>query len=238
MELYFLPDLTEGKTAVLTAEESRHCVRVLRHKNGDSIQLIDGKGGLYAGLIREADPGACVVEIIYRHENFGDKDFKLHMAVAPTKNIDRFEWFCEKATEVGVDRLTPVICEHSEREKMKTERIQRLMIAAIKQSVKAWLPKIDEPIEFDKFISCDFSGAKKFICSSVASPTDNFKKHYKKGEDAVVIIGPEGDFSNRELTEAAAKDFKMINLGPSRLRTETAALVACHTINFLNTFDE
>ncbi|MGI8892391.1 MAG: 16S rRNA (uracil(1498)-N(3))-methyltransferase [Bacteroidia bacterium] len=238
MELFFLPDLVEGQSAVLTADESRHCIKVLRHKPGDSIQLIDGKGGLYAGIIRDADPRACRVEIIYRHDSFSDRHYSIHMAVAPTKNIDRFEWFCEKATEVGVDMITPVICQHSERRIIKTERIEKVMISAIKQSIKAWLPQINEAISFNKFVELEFSKSKKFICTGIAAPQESLKNHYKKGEDAVILIGPEGDFSGDEINLAIKKKFIPVNLGTSRLRTETAALVACHTINLLNTFDE
>lgn len=238
MELFFIPDLTTGKLATLPPDEAKHCVKVLRHKSGDTIQLIDGKGGLYAGLIKVANAANCVVEILYRHDSFSERNYSLHMAVAPTKNIDRFEWFCEKATEIGIDEITPVICKRSERKVVKTERIERLMIAAIKQSVKSRLPKIYEPVSFDDFTRKNFTEHKKFICSASAQAEDNLKKHYLSGENAVILIGPEGDFTNDELKSATHLDFKHINLGPSRLRTETAALVACHTINLLNTFAE
>ena len=236
MELFFVPDLSVGKPASLSPDEARHCIKVLRHKEGDTIQLIDGKGGLYAGVIRNTDSSGCAVEIIYRHDHFSDRSYSLHMAVAPTKNIDRFEWFCEKATEVGIDEISPVICTRSERKTVKTERIERVMVAAIKQSIKSWLPKIHEPVDFDDFIQKKFNGYKKFICSGAANPEDNLRKYYSKSENVVIIIGPEGDFTNEELNKASAHNFVHINLGLSRLRTETAAFVACHTINLLNTF--
>ena len=237
MELYFLPDLKEGQSAVLSPEEARHCVRVLRHKNGDTIQLIDGKGGLYTGVIRNADQKNCVVEIIYRNDNFPGPDFSVYMAVAPTKNIDRFEWFCEKATEVGVKRITPLLCTRSERKSVNTNRIERVMISAIKQSIKTWLPQIDEPVLFEQFITGDFEETEKYICSSTSDPGDTFVKHYSKGKNAIILIGPEGDFTKEELLLAEQNNFIAVNLGPSRLRTETAALIACHTINLLNTLN-
>ena len=217
----------------LSPEESKHIVRVLRMKAGDDILFTDGKGMLYHCRIAEANPKGTLVEVLRQEPGKDKRPFVLHMAVAPTKNINRFEWFLEKATEIGVDRITPFISRHSERKTVKTDRLNRVITAAMKQSLKTFHPVLDEPVSFETLIRQPFEG-KKFIAYIDPEVTLELSKAYTKGENAWVLIGPEGDFSPEEVEQAKKEGFIPVRLGPSRLRTETAAVVACHTINLLN----
>jgi 16S rRNA (uracil1498-N3)-methyltransferase len=244
MNLFYTPDITSS-VYVLNEEESKHAVRVLRLKEGDHIQLIDGIGGFYKAEITDANAKRCSVKIIETQKEYGKRSFYLHIAIAPTKSIDRIEWFLEKATEIGVDEISPIECEHSERTIVKQERLNKILVSAMKQSVKAYLPKLNEMADFDKFVKQDFKG-EKFIAhchprlTSGSSPNgeerkaDHLKNLYTQGQNALILIGPEGDFSQKEVELALKNGFKEISLGNSRLRTETAALVACDVINILN----
>ncbi|MBE9491864.1 MAG: RNA methyltransferase, partial [Bacteroidetes bacterium] len=156
-----------------------------------------------------------------------------HLAIAPTKNINRFEWFLEKATEIGIDEISPIICDHSERKTLKTDRLNKILITAIKQSIKVYLPKLNSPLTFNEFIQKPCSSFKFIACIDEEHQL-NLKKAYQKGKDVVIIIGPEGDFSREEIKLAKELKYLPISLGKSRLRTETAAIVACHTIQLLN----
>jgi len=231
MHLFYTPDIS-GNIYTLNEEESHHCMKALRLKKDSVIHLTDGKGDLFKCIIIADDHKRCTVRIEETIKEFGKRNYAVHLAVAPTKNSDRFEWFLEKATEIGVDEITPLICEHSERTKLKTDRIQKVMISAMKQSLKAYLPKLNEQCMFTEFMKKDFSGMK-----SIASYNENnssLKALYPKGSDVLMLIGPEGDFSNKEIDLAKECNFTAVNLGDSRLRTETAAVVACHTINLMN----
>jgi len=232
MNLFYTPDINSN-SYTLSEEESKHCIRVLRLKEGDIIQLIDGAGGFYSAKILDANPKKCEVEITEIKKDFGKRNYYLHLAVAPTKNIERFEWFVEKATEIGIDEITPIKCEHSERTIVKTERLNKVAVSAMKQSVKAYLPKINEMVSFDQFIKQDFSG-QRFIAHCFDLPKQSLKTVYQKNKNALILIGPEGDFSKAEVDLAHKNNFQEISLGNSRLRTETAATVACHTINLVN----
>ena len=213
--------------------EAQHCIRVLRLSIGDEITLTDGKGNFYKAEITVATNKRCFVNI--KETIFQEPLWPchLHIAMAPTKNMDRNEWFAEKATEIGFDELTFLNCRFSERKVIKTERIEKILVSAIKQPLKARLPKLNEMIEFDQFIRQEFKG-QKFIAHCYEGEKPLLKNVLKPGEDALVLIGPEGDFSEEEVKKAIERGFVPISLGKSRLRTETAALVACHTLNLQN----
>lgn len=232
MLLYYTPILSEN-TTVLSKEESNHCVKVLRKKSGEAIHITDGKGTLCEARIVRADKDSCEVDIIERVEDYGARDFHLHIAIAPTKNNARFEWFVEKATEIGIDEMTPIICENSERETLNKERLEKLLISAMKQSERAYLPKLNDPIEFSvgmSQFSSDANKTNRFI-ASYADGNDELKNALQKSDNAIVLIGPEGDFTTGELEQATSLGFKKVNLGSSRLRTESAGIVACTIIN-------
>jgi 16S rRNA (uracil1498-N3)-methyltransferase len=231
MHLFYTPDIS-GNIYTLSEEESHHCTKALRLKKDSVIHLTDGKGNLFKCIIFADDHKRCTVRIEETIIDFGKRGFAIHLAVAPTKNTDRFEWFLEKATEIGIDEITPLICEHSERTKFKTDRFQKVIISAMKQSLKAYLPKLNEPCTFAELIKKDFNG-DTFI-ASYDENNSSLKALYTKGKDVLILIGPEGDFSNREIESAKECNFTAVNLGNSRLRTETAAVVACHTINLMN----
>jgi 16S rRNA (uracil1498-N3)-methyltransferase len=252
LNLFYTPDIA-GNTYSLNEDESRHCQKVLRLGKGDMVNLTDGKGVLYEARISEFQNRKITVEIISRKDSFGRRDYYLHMAVAPTKSIDRFEWFLEKATEIGVDEITPLICEHSERRQLRVDRLQKVITAAMKQSLKAYHPKLNEPVLFGNFLSSEHYSSRppgpqasplprfpddslqesKFI--AYITPDAPLLKHlYQKGSNASILIGPEGDFSPSEVDAATASGYRIISLGNSRLRTETAAIAACHTIELLN----
>ncbi|MCX6250492.1 MAG: 16S rRNA (uracil(1498)-N(3))-methyltransferase [Bacteroidetes bacterium] len=232
MNLFFAPSL-QGNLFTLNEEESKHCIRVLRLKKGDLLHLTDGNGNLFETTIVDDNTKRCSVEIISVQKEYLKRDFYLHIAIAPTKNMGRFEWFLEKATEIGVDEITPLFCHYSERTYMKASRLEKILISAMKQSLKTYLPKLHDPVSFSDFIHQPFNG-QKYIAYCDPSENRLLKDLYSKGENALILIGPEGDFSNEEVAEAKNTGFIPISLGKSRLRTETAGIVACNTINFVN----
>jgi 16S rRNA (uracil1498-N3)-methyltransferase len=228
---FYYPNIRENSQ--LSEEESRHCIKVLRMKEGDRLTITDGKGFLYDCILVEAHPKHCMVSI--ETENFRDKswNFSLHIAFAPTKNMERNEWFVEKATEIGIDEITPLLCRFSERKEVKSERLRKIIISAMKQSRQTVLPCFNEMISFQEFISMPFSG-RKFIAHCYPTEKKRLTQTYRKSEDALLLIGPEGDFSEEEVQKAIEMGFEPISLGENRLRTETACLVACHTVHVLN----
>ena len=232
MILFYQPDIAQP-FHTLDQEESKHCIRVLRMKPGDLIQLTDGKGNRHTAELVEDNPKRCLVKIVDTHTEQEREAFHVHIAVAPTKNIGRFEWFLEKTTEIGIDEITPIICENSERKTVKNYRLQKVLVAAMKQSLKTFLPKLNEPVPFNHFIKQDFGG-KKFIAYCSDQYREQLKNMYSPGQNCTVMIGPEGDFSPREIEEAMHAMYKPVSLGKSRLRTETAAVVACHTLQLIN----
>ncbi len=231
MQLFFISSF-EGNACVLSEEESWHCMKVLRLKEGDEINLANGKGCLFRGVLTKIHQKGCLVEIKETRQ-FPRNPWQTHVAIAPTKNIDRFEWFLEKATEIGIDEITPLICEHSEREIVKLPRLEKVLVSAMKQSLKAWLPELHEPVKFRDLISRELRG-QKFIGYCETGGESALESIYIPGKDAVILIGPEGDFSKKEVETATMAGFIPVNLGTSRLRTETAGIVACHTIELLN----
>lgn len=232
MHLFYTPDLS-AKIYTLNESESKHCIKVLRLSVNDKIQLIDGKGGFYTAQITDANPKRCSVKIIKEETEFGKRNHYLHIAIAPTKNNDRFEWFLEKATEIGIDEITPIICEHSERKVIKPDRLEKIMISAVKQSIKAYKPKLNKITTYKDFMASEFQG-DKFIAHCEENEKTALKSACKKGNNVLILIGPEGDFDPEEIILAKKNHFQEISLGESRLRTETAGVIACHTINLLN----
>jgi 16S rRNA (uracil1498-N3)-methyltransferase len=232
MQLFYVPNIS-GAEVILDEAESKHAVKVLRLSVGDSVQLIDGKGGFYEAEISDANQKKCRLSIVNSTLEFGKKDFHLHIAIAPTKNIDRFEWFLEKATEIGIDEITPLLTSHSERKTVNPERLEKILVSAMKQSLKAYLPKLNNMITFKELVIHD-NTENKFIayCEEIQ------KKHLKnveiRAKDALILIGPEGDFSPDEIQFALENGFKAVSLGNARLRTETAGIVACHIVNLAN----
>lgn len=220
--------------AALPESEARHCVQVLRHKVGDHIHFIDGQGGFYEGKITEAGKKTCLLKVISHKENYGKRPYRVHLAVAPTKNISRMEWLLEKATEIGLDTFTPLLCSHSERRVLKLERLEKIVLSATKQSVKAYLPEFSPLTRFDEFLAATATDTDRFIAYLGEGVKGSLKQNYKTGKDVCLLIGPEGGFSPQEAEAAVRAGFTPITLGESRLRTETAALVACHTIHLLN----
>jgi 16S rRNA (uracil1498-N3)-methyltransferase len=229
--IFYTPDILSNTK--LPAEEAQHCIKVLRKKEGDEILLTDGKGFFYDAEIVQANPKHCLINIVNTIEQPKNWNFNIQIAFAPTKNIDRIEWFVEKATEIGIDRFSPILCQHSERKDIKLQRIEKILVSAMKQSQKATLPRLDEIQSFSKFLEQDFNG-RKFIAHCYPQPKKTLKEAYEKGKNALILIGPEGDFSEQEVNLAINKGFQPISLGESRLRTETAALAACHAIHVLN----
>lgn len=231
MHVFYAPDIIQRNE--LPEEEAQHCTRVLRLGVGDEIMLTDGKGCFYRVEITMATPKKCFVDIRETLPQSPLWQGRLHLAVAPTKNMDRNEWFAEKATEIGFDELTFLNCRYSERRAIKTERVEKIVVSAMKQSLKARLPIVNEMTDFDKFIEKNFSG-RRFIAHCREGRKPLLKEVVRPGEDVLVLIGPEGDFSEEEVEKALRNGFQAISLGQSRLRTETAALVACHTVSLLN----
>lgn len=202
-------------------------------KSGDRVTLTNGKGFFFDCRIEDDNPKACRLTIITKKQGDVKPGCFVHLAVALTKNITRYEWFLEKATEIGVVRIQPIICKRSERKQVKTERLERILISAMKQSLKSKLPQLDQPEKFGFFVRQPFDG-EKYIAYIHPDVGDELSAVYHKGKPALILIGPEGGFSPAEVELAVQNGFKPVKLGPSRLRTETAAVVACHTINLLN----
>jgi len=230
MQLFYLEN--PENEIILSSEESKHATKVLRKKEGDILDFTDGKGKFYKAEITLADSRKCRFQIVSSEQKPKQHNYHLHIAIAPTKNMDRFEWFLEKATEIGIDEITPIICSRSERKIIKTERGNRILLSAMKQSLKYHLPKLNKAISLADFIKQDFEGAKY-----IAHCEDGEKKELKtvnKTEKTIILIGPEGDFSPKEIKLALQNQFKAVSLGTSRLRTETAGIIATHTINIKN----
>ena len=230
MQLFYLDN--PQKKITLTAEESKHAIKVLRNKEGDILRFTDGKGNLFITEIAIADNKKTCVRIVTSEQRAKQHNYHLHIAIAPTKNMDRFEWFLEKATEIGIDEITPIICNRSERKVLKIKRCNRIMLSAMKQSLKFHLPKLNEAIALKDFLKQDFTG-NKYIAHCRKTKKVALKDAELK-ENTLILIGPEGDFSVSEIEIALKNQFKAVSLGTSRLRTETAGVVGVHTINLKN----
>ncbi|TCP26997.1 16S rRNA (uracil1498-N3)-methyltransferase [Tenacibaculum skagerrakense] len=234
MQLFFNPNIDENTKEILfDKEESRHIIRVLRKKQGDILHITNGKGSLFsAEIIIESDK-KCVVKIVDIQFKEKEWNYYLHVAIAPTKNIDRLEWFIEKATEIGIDEITPIICENSERKVVKHDRLHKIMLSAVKQSLKYTAPKLNDLTSFNDFIKNSIEG-NLLIAHCNEGEKKALKSFEFTGEKITILIGPEGDFSPKETLEAIKSNFIPITLGDSRLRTETAGIVAVHSISFLH----
>ncbi len=226
MQLFYAPDIVPP-LHTLGEEESKHCVRVLRMGAGDTLHLTDGRGNLFRAQVADPSPRHCTVQIVETTPDYGRLPYELTMAVAPTKNIDRFEWFLEKAVEVGVTRIVPLLCDHSERRSINDERARRIVVAAMKQSLKAFLPQIDPMTPFAEFVAATVAPVRLIAhCAATGQPKAYLPRAIEKGAPAVILIGPEGDFSPEEINFALENRFTAVTLGDQRLRTETAAVAA------------
>lgn len=232
MHLFYTPDITLPDYT-LSEEESKHAIRVLRLQLHDEVILVDGKGGKHTAQITDVNPKKTILQITHSQQEFGKRNHYLHIAVAPTKNIERLEWFLEKATELGIDTITPIICDRSERKEVKTDRLNKIITSAVKQSIKAYHPLLNEAIFFKQFIEPGLEGAG-FVAHCMEGEKPLLAQLIKPQGHYTILIGPEGDFTPQELTLAQATGYTGISLGEARLRTETAALAACFEINMLN----
>ena len=234
MQVFYAPGIN-GRYALLSKTESNHCINVLRHARSDIVYLIDGSGGLYKAIITVPDSQACQVEILESYPAYNHGSCKLHIAIAPTKQSDRFEWFIEKAVEIGIDEITPIRCQRSERREIKIMRFEKIILASMKQAVVAKKPIINEMIPFAQFIrSNPCNDNDKYIAYCSESKKDILHEVLIKGHNTVILIGPEGDFTPDEIQLALTADFKPVSLGSRRLRTETAALAGCFAFNLIN----
>ena len=231
MSLFYVPTLSTSH--VLPEEESQHAVKVLRLQVGEEITLVDGTGGYYKAKITNPHPKHCSFEITETILEYGKRDFHLHIAIAPTKNIERLEWFIEKATEIGIDEITPIICRFSERKVIKAERLEKIIVSAAKQSLKAYFPKLNPLCSFDELLKNQYA-SQKFIAHCYDEDKRLLQTEIQKSNDVLILIGPEGDFSKEEVQKALSAGFIPVSLGNSRLRTETAGVVACHTVSLRN----
>ncbi|WP_339649581.1 16S rRNA (uracil(1498)-N(3))-methyltransferase [uncultured Salegentibacter sp.] len=234
MQLFYTPNIEKtDKQIVFPKDESRHIAKVLRKSAGDTLKVTNGKGFLFTAEIITADPKQCLANIIAVEEE-SPKKYRLHLVVAPTKMNDRYEWFLEKATEIGIDEITPIICDHSERKTIKLNRYERVLQSAMKQSLHYNLPILNEAISFSEFITTETEGQKFIAYCEEGMERFSLKNQAKSQENITILIGPEGDFSPEEIKLALKNNWKPVSLGESRLRTETAAIVACHTVALIN----
>ena len=233
MQLFYNPDISETtKQIFFSREESKHIIKVLRKSTGDILKITNGKGWMFTAEIDIANIKKCTASIRSK-EKQNKRSYHVHLAVAPTKMNNRYEWFLEKATEIGVDSITPIICEYSERKVIKIERFQKIIKSAMKQSLHFFLPILYEPISFQDFIKKNCKG-QLYIAHCEDTNMQSLKNLLKTKQDVTILIGPEGDFSVKEIEMAIQNNFIPVTLGTTRLRTETAAIVACHTVALLN----
>lgn len=233
MQLFYNPNIQTGDNSfAFDKEESKHIVKVLRKKEGDKIQITNGNGYLFTSEILFASEKKCEVKIT-KEKFFEPSGYYLHVAVAPTKMNDRYEWFLEKATEIGIHEITPIICDHSERTVFKADRFEKILQSAMKQSLQYYMPKLNEPVQYKAFVDAPREG-QLFIAHCEETDKKLLKTEIKPKEHLTILIGPEGDFSIEEIQFALKKNYVPVSLGNTRLRTETAAVVAAHSVAFVN----
>ncbi|MXO07207.1 16S rRNA (uracil(1498)-N(3))-methyltransferase [Flavobacterium sp. HBTb2-11-1] len=233
MQLFFNPNIDETTQSFsFDKEESRHIIKVLRKKDGDILHVTNGSGLLFETQITLASDNKCMVEVL-SIKNAEKPKFHLHLAVAPTKMNDRFEWFLEKATEIGIQEITPIFCDRSERKVINRDRFEKIILSAMKQCNETFLPKLNEAISFKEFIKQQQNGLQ-LIAHCEETDKKSLKEVLKPNQDVTILIGPEGDFSEKEIALALENNYKPVTLGNTRLRTETAAVVACHSVVFFN----
>lgn len=233
MQVFYAPDI-DGKIHFLDENESKHIIKVLRMRAGMPVKLIDGKGNLYDGEIEDDNFKRCSIRITGITRDFEKKNYSLHIAISPLKNPERLEWFIEKSVEIGIDTITPLLCHNTEKQLVKITRLNSIIISAMKQSIKANRTQLNDPVMFSDFISSGHPGKKMIAHCNRLFERNKISDLYEKSEDAVILIGPEGDFSPDEIDLAIDKGFKGISLGNSRLRAETAGVAACHSVYFIN----
>lgn len=225
MHSFYCPDI-QANLYTFNEEESKHCVRVLRLGVGDEVQIVDGRGGVYKARIIDPNHKACTLEVFESAQEVGKRSYYLHVAIAPTKSADRFEWFLEKATEIGIDEISPLMTEHSERKQIKMDRCDKIMNAAVKQCLISYRPKVNEMVRFEALVKSSFEG-DKFIAYCGSQTKEEIKSVLFSNSRALVLIGPEGDFSPEEVSLALQNGFRPVTLGANRLRTETAGILVC-----------
>jgi 16S rRNA (uracil1498-N3)-methyltransferase len=233
MQIFYAPDIS-GSTYTLDENESKHLIRVLRMTKGSGVRLIDGKGNLYEGIISDPDQKKCTIEITGKVTDFEKRNYKLHIGISPLKNPERFEWFVEKCVEIGIDEITPLICKNTEKPGIKSERVKNLIISAMKQSLKATKTVLNESCYFKDFIGMNSEAVSMIAHCNGSLIRSRVSDIYSKGRNAIILIGPEGDFTKEEIDSAINSGFIPIHLGTSRLRTETAGIAVCHSIYFMN----
>ena len=233
MQLFYNPNLDGSFMQFsFTSDESKHIIKVLRKKEGDILSITNGKGRIYKAKIIDANFKKCRVEIASSEKRHPPMH-SLHLVVAPTKMNERFEWFLEKATEIGVNEITPIICERSERKIIKLERMQKVIQSAMKQSLQAYLPKLNAAISYSEYLKTDKNGLL-FIAHCDEGEKMELKRRVAPDKDVTILIGPEGDFTPDEISQAYKSGFLPVSLGKNRLRTETAAIFACTTVALIN----
>jgi 16S rRNA (uracil1498-N3)-methyltransferase len=234
MNIFYAPDIVLPEVT-LSPEESAHCVRVLRLGAGEKVQVIDGSGGYYNAIVAVPDAKHCKLTITDTIEQQIHRNFTIHIAIAPTKNIERFEWFIEKSVEIGIDIITPLLCHRSERRILKTERLEKLIISTMKQAIIPVHPRLEELTGFKEFVTrYGKEDADLYIAHCEETDRKKLSEICRPGKNTIVLIGPEGDFSPDEIRLALGQHFTPVSLGGNRLRTETAGIVACHTVNLCN----
>ena len=233
MQLFYNPEINENTTQFsFSKEESKHIVKVLRKQIGDTMHITNGKGWLFEAEITIAGLKNCIAVINSKTQQTPTK-YNLHLAVAPTKMNDRYEWFLEKATEIGITSITPIICDHSERKVIKAERFEKILQSAMKQSLQCYLPELKEAISLKEYLKTTPEG-DCFIAHCEETQKQSLKSQLRPNTTTTILIGPEGDFSTKEIELALQNNWKPVTLGETRLRTETAAIVACHSVAFVN----
>ena len=238
MEFFYSNNIKDD-LIILDSIESKHCIKVLRKSIGDKVNVVDGNGSLYIGIIHLDNSKECHIKIIDVINDYNNKKFYIHIAISPIKNHHRLEWFVEKAIEIGIDEISFIDCNRTLKKVIKMERIKKTAISAMKQTLKAKLPKINKICNYDDFIKNN-KEKNKFIChleKENKSNIFNFKVDIQKHKNVCILIGPEGDFTENEINNSKNYNFKAITLGESRLRTETAGIVACHLLNIININD-
>lgn len=231
MHLFYVKNMVSDSCS-FDKEEAKHC-RVLRLKPGDTVYITEGKGNMHEAELLVVDAVQTSAKIVSTTHDYQKRPYYLHVAIAPTKNTDRIEWFVEKATEIGIDEISPIICERSEKYRLKPERLEKIALSAMKQSLSAWLPKINPPLPFRQIIA-SAREEQKFIAWCNQAETRHLKSVCQPNKTALILIGPEGDFTEQEVALALQHNFMAISLGNARLRTETAGMVACTLVNLVN----
>ncbi|TKC05186.1 16S rRNA (uracil(1498)-N(3))-methyltransferase [Pedobacter frigoris] len=233
MHVFYTPDINSNEY-VLNEDESKHCLKVLRLGIGAQVNLIDGRGGMYLAEIIHESKRNVTLKVIETAFEYNKRNHHLHIAVAPTKNIDRLEWFLEKATEIGIEEITPLICDRSERKIVKEDRLNKVITSAVKQSLQAYHPVLNPQINFADFLKIKNDSVKMIAHCIDGEPRKYISEIITAGQNYTLLIGPEGDFTPSEIELALGNGYKPLTLGNTRLRTETAALAACFEVNYLN----